>query len=416
MKFKMKKFKIKNKSNIIAKVVSVIVAIFLWYYVMGLVNPEETRTYRNITVAFKNLDYLNNSKLVNLGPSEARVSVQVKGKKSELDNINENNIKAAIDFRGCNSGQARVPVKSEIIGQYNTLQVTNVSPSEIIFNLDSVESYKKPIEIRQKGEIKENHALSNVSIDVENVKVTGPESYLAKVEKVIAEIDLTNKDKPFTISSKLYALDIKDNQIDQVSLYPQVVNINAQIDKTKSVNIETDFVSHLPTSYKIVNIKTSPQKLVIKGQDDIDTINSIKTEKIEVNDAVEPKTGELIVKPILPKGVALLDENVKISVTYEIEEEAEKEIRVPLENLELTNLKDDIELSDANEKFITVTLKGYKSILDKIDEETFKLTADATNVSMEGKQQLRLQLVNDKEYIEIVNSAISLDFVMKRNE
>ena len=416
MKFKMKKFKIKNKNNIIAKVVSVIVAIFLWYYVMGLVNPEETRTYRNITVAFKNLDYLNNSKLVNLGPSEARVSVQVKGKKSELDNINENNIKAAIDFRGCNSGQARVPVKSEIIGQYNTLQVTNVSPSEIIFNLDSVESYKKPIEIRQKGEIKENHALSNVSIDVENVKVTGPESYLAKVEKVIAEIDLTNKDKPFTISSKLYALDIKDNQIDQVSLYPQVVNINAQIDKTKSVNIETDFVSHLPTSYKIVNIKTSPQKLVIKGQDDIDTINSIKTEKIEVNDAVEPKTGELIVKPILPKGVALLDENVKISVTYEIEEEAEKEIRVPLENLELTNLKDDIELSDANEKFITVTLKGYKSILDKIDEETFKLTADATNVSMEGKQQLRLQLVNDKEYIEIVNDAISLDFVMKRNE
>ena len=415
MKFKMKKFKIKNKSNIIAKVVSVIVAIFLWYYVMGLVNPEETRTYRNITVAFKSLDYLNNTKLVNLGPSEAKVSVQVKGKKSELDNINENNIKAAIDFRGYSAGQARVPVKAEIIGQYNTLQVTSVGPSEIIFNLDSVESYKKPIEVRQKGEIKENYALSDISMDVENVKLTGPESYIAKVDKVIAEIDLTNKDKPFTISSKLYAVDIKDNQIDQVSLYPQVVNINAQIDKTKSVPIETDFVSHLPSNYKIVNIKTNPQNLVIKGQDDIDSINSIKTEKIEVNDAVEPKDGELIVKPILPKGVELLDENVKISVTYEVEEEAEREIKVPLANLELVNLSDDFELKDTNDKFITLRLKGYKSVLDKIDEDTFKLRADASNVAAEGKEQLRLELVTDKEYMNILNNTISLDFAMKSN-
>lgn len=415
MKFKMKKFKIKNKSNIIAKVVSVIIAIFLWYYVMGLVNPEETRTYRNITVAFKSLDYLNNTKLVNLGPSEAKVSVQVKGKKSELDNINENNIKAAIDFRGYSAGQARVPVKAEIIGQYNTLQVTSVGPSEIIFNLDSVESYKKPIEVRQKGEVKENYALSDISMDVENVKLTGPESYIAKVDKVIAEIDLTNKDKPFTISSKLYAVDIKDNQIDQVSLYPQVVNINAQIDKTKSVPIETDFVSHLPSNYKIVNIKTSPQNLVIKGQDDIDSINSIKTEKIEVNDAVEPKDGELIVKPILPKGVELLDENVKISVTYEVEEEAEREIKVPLANLELVNLSDDFELKDTNDKFITLRLKGYKSVLDKIDEDTFKLRADASNVTAEGKEQLKLELVTDKEYMNILNNTISLDFAMKSN-
>lgn len=415
MKFKMKKFKIKNKSNIIAKVVSVIVAIFLWYYVMGLVNPEETRTYRNISVAFKSLDYLNNAKLVNLGPSEAKVSVQVKGKKSELDSINENNIKAAIDFRGYSAGQARVPVKAEIIGQYNTLQVTSVGPSEIIFNLDSVESYKKPIEVRQKGEVKENHALSGLSMDVENVKLTGPESYIAKVDKVIAEIDLTNKDKPFTISSKLYAVDIKDNQIDQVSLYPQVVNINAQIDKTKSVPIETDFVSHLPSNYKIVNIKTSPQNLVIKGQDDIDSINSIKTEKIEVSDAVEPKDGELIVKPILPKGVELLDENVKISVTYEVEEEAEREIKVPLANLELVNLSDDFELKDTNDKFITLRLKGYKSVLDKIDEDTFKLRADASNVSSEGKEQLKLELVTDKEYMNIINNTISLDFAMKSN-
>lgn len=415
MKFKMKKFKIKNKSNIIAKVVSVIVAIFLWYYVMGLVNPEETRTYRNITVAFKSLDYLNNTKLVNLGPSEAKVSVQVKGKKSELDNINENNIKAAIDFRGYSAGQARVPVKAEIIGQYNTLQVTSVGPSEIIFNLDSVESYKKPIEVRQKGEVKENHALSGLSMDVENVKLTGPESYIAKVDKVIAEIDLTNKDKPFTISSKLYAVDIKDNQIDQVSLYPQVVNINAQIDKTKSVPIETDFVSHLPSNYKIVNIKTSPQSLVIKGQDDIDSINSIKTEKIEVSDAVEPKDGELIVKPILPKGVELLDENVKISVTYEVEEEAEREIKVPLANLELVNLSDDFELKDTNDKFITLRLKGYKSVLDKIDEDTFKLRADASSVAAEGKEQLRIELVTDKEYMNIINNTISLDFAMKSN-
>lgn len=409
------KFKIKNKNNIIAKIVSVIVAIFLWYYVMGLVNPEETRTYRNINVAFKNIEYLNNTKLVNLGPSEAKVSVQVKGKKSELDNINENNIKASIDFRGYDAGQVRIPVKSDIIGQYNTLQVTNISPSEVIFNLDSVESYKKPIEIRQKGDIKENHALSNISTDVESVKLTGPESYLAKVDKVVAEIDLTNKDKPFTISSKLYAIDIKDNQIDQVSLYPQVVNVSAQIDNTKSVNIETDFVSHLPTSYKIVNIKTSPQKLTIKGQEALDGIVSIKTEKIEVNDAVEPKEGELIVKPILPQGVSLLDENVKISVTYEIEEEAEKEIRVPLDNLDIANLKDDMMLADTNEKYIVLRLKGYKSILDSINEETFKLRADASNVTTEGKQQLRLELVSDKEYIEILNDAISLEFVMKNN-
>ena len=102
-------------------------------------------------------------------------------------------------------------------------------------------------------------------------------------------------------------------------------------------------------------------------------------------------------------------------MTYEVEEESEKEIRVPIENLELVNLKDDMELKDTNEKFITIKLKGYKSVLDKIDEETFKLMADASNVTIEGKQQLRLELVTDKEYLDLINDTISLDFVMKNN-
>ena len=34
----------------------------------------------------------------------------------------------------------------------------------------------------------------------------------------------------------------------------------------------------------------------------------------------EPKDGELVVKPILPQGVSLLDDSVKITVTYEVEE------------------------------------------------------------------------------------------------
>ena len=102
-------------------------------------------------------------------------------------------------------------------------------------------------------------------------------------------------------------------------------------------------------------------------------------------------------------------------MTYEVEEEAEKEIRVPIENLELVNLKDDMELKDTNDKFITIKLKGYKSVLDKIDEETFKLMTDASNVTIEGKQQLRLELVTDKEYLDLINDTISLDFAMKNN-
>ena len=97
-------------NNMLAKILSLVIAILLWSYVMGVENPNETITIRNVRVNFQNMESLEQKGLILLSPSEQFVNIKISGKKNDLDKIRQGSIYATADLEGYGVGDSRVRV------------------------------------------------------------------------------------------------------------------------------------------------------------------------------------------------------------------------------------------------------------------------------------------------------------------
>lgn len=89
-----------KKNDLGAKITVLIIAIFIWSFVMDDVNPEISRTYRNVSVNYSNTSALDRQGLVVMDPESVAVDVKVTGKKSDFgsDKFSASNILARVDL------------------------------------------------------------------------------------------------------------------------------------------------------------------------------------------------------------------------------------------------------------------------------------------------------------------------------
>ena len=66
----------------------------------------------------------------------------------------------------------------------------------LYFTTENVTSRSIPVEIDQSGELGDTYHLENLACTPSEVTVTAPESVMAKVSKVVAQIDLHQKLQP----------------------------------------------------------------------------------------------------------------------------------------------------------------------------------------------------------------------------
>ena len=88
----------KVKNNWTAKIFALIIAIFLWSYVMSGVNPVITKTIKNVNITLTNISALDKQGLVVMDPKTATINVSIEGKKSDMDRFTSANISAEADL------------------------------------------------------------------------------------------------------------------------------------------------------------------------------------------------------------------------------------------------------------------------------------------------------------------------------
>ena len=101
-------------------VLSLIIAVGLWAYVIGETNPTDTRTFRDIPITFVNGEVLANSNLAVLEASADTMNVTLSGTRSNINKISEKDITAVVDLADAAKGtnelkiNVRVPDNVEI--------------------------------------------------------------------------------------------------------------------------------------------------------------------------------------------------------------------------------------------------------------------------------------------------------------
>lgn len=383
----------KNKNDLAAKITVLIVAIFLWSFVMDDVNPEITRIYRNVTVNYSNTSALDREGLVVMEPQSLVVDVKVTGKKSDLarfDRYSASNILAQVDLSGYNEGQVKVPITVSLVDQPSGISITSVEPREALFIFDKLITKEMPVTIERIGSLPENYVLGNLVSNTKNISISGPRTWVNQVDKIVATINIDGRTSTDTESFSTVLLDGAGNEVRGITKDPNTVQIKVPVYRAVTLPIELQTTNELPEEYSITDISITPSSVTVRGDESVANLTKVNTQTIDINQLLGG-TG-LEVELDLPEGVELVDPNQKITIVYDIEQTGTKSFTVPVSKVDIQNLASNLVIDEESlGQQISVTLTGYMSILDTLEAEDLEISMDLEGLN-EGIHQVLIEI------------------------
>lgn len=302
---------LKNKS--VVRIISVVLAVVLWAYVIGEVNPTVKKTISDVPVELTNTETLAERGLALQGDEEYFASVVVEGTRAELNELKAADIHVTADMYGYTEGENHVSLDVTLP---DGISLDELKTPEITVALETLASKSLPVTVVFAGEPGENMEPSYSYTVPSDVEVKGAESVVDRVAEVRVKLDVKNLSETWEIFSEVPTAWSKDGKlIKNVTISAQSVEVEAIMFHTKQVPLELKVTGTPDKKYGSAEV-TIPKEITIKGTAaSLERVTSINAESVDISDVKKSKT--VAVTPYLPQGIKLADVSEDIGVKIE---------------------------------------------------------------------------------------------------
>lgn len=380
------------RNNTVLKILSLLVAIFLWIYVMGEVNPTTTQTIENVPVELLNGDTLEQRDLAIRGGSSFAVDVVVEGRKADLNNINRDDIKASADLFGYEKGENDVPVSVELP---ENVSLHQIKTPKIKVTLEELISVYKQVSVRFTGSTERGTEPGGVTVSPTEIEVKGGKSAVNSVKSVQAEVpasDIRDDSRSFTANT--VAVDSNNDPVSDVSLSADTVEVQASLYYIKTVPLKVEIEGTVPAAYEMTDISV-PDEISIRGpKSAVDSISSVTAEPVDISKVKASTTLKIV--PDLPQGVEVADDSKNIGVKIKIKGLATKTITLSTKNSKLENVEDGFN-AYINTAEIKVTVTGSEELLEDVSGNDFQVSVDLKDLK-EGNHSVTAKVTAEKKF------------------
>lgn len=299
------------KNNTVLKVLSLLLAIALWAFVLGEVNPTVKKTIYDVPVQFTGAEDLGERDLAIVTQEGYTVDIVIEGSRSNVGQLEISDIQATADLYGCKKGENSVSVDVALPGN---ISLKEIKTPEVSVAVEELVSVTKPVTVKFTGKIIDKTEASAVSVTPSEVEVKGAESVVNRVDTVEVTIASEELTKDISVFEKVpTALNKKGKQVKGVSITADTVEVEAVLYYTKSVPLEVE-VTGAPEDARV----TVPDVITIKGTAEaLSKITSIKAGYIDISDAAE--SAVIPLKPVLPYGIEIADISKDIGIEIDFD-------------------------------------------------------------------------------------------------
>jgi YbbR domain-containing protein len=393
----------RNSRNIMANknfnlVASILIAIFLWVYVISEVNPLTEQTMTKIPVQLLNAQTIYDRELALSGDQNLTVDVVLEGKRADIIKVTSDEIIANADLFGFGKGENYLTVSVSVP---DGVKIKSVNPAKIKVFIEQRISANKNVTISYAGPIIEGKEAGRITINPSELEVTGPESLVNLVDHINATVNLaTLKTEPGTFEIKTVPMDAQGNIIENVSVSSGMVKVTAQMLDTKVVPLVPTYIGTIDANYD-ANSLLIPATVKIKGTADILAgVSSIATSEINLSE-LSP-TNKVLVKEIYPEGVEPASGSEQVYVEISIKDTISSQLLYDSTELQIIGLDSNLNASVSNTT-LTITLTGKTDIISIISKQDIVPTIDLTGAKAgENNYNVSLQYTKnlDKTVVE----------------
>lgn len=376
------------KRDTTVKIMSVLFAVFLWFFVLDSTNPIVSMDF-SVPLRIENENVLRSKDIVIKESNFPRnVTVSLKGREEKIKRINSSEIEAVVDLSKVNDASTGF-LYVEIYNIPDGVSFESVSPRTVNFKLEKIGENLYPIEVTTVGKAKENYRVVGISITPQTISIEATNSVISSIGKVMAVADITGikSDTSMKLMCKVY-----DKVGNEMPEFSDKYSVEARIEVAKEVSV-IPVVKGKPAKDYVDGVhKVSPDKVLISGPSNLlDSIDNLKTESIDIEDldASVTKTANIV----LPSGVNLVNSQKAVSVSVEIVPLSVKKYRIKAEDIIMENEEADDSLTyKIVDEEIEIEIKGTMEELDKIVESKLKPSIDVRGLK-EGTYKRTLKVV-----------------------
>ena len=203
------------------------------------------------------------------------VKVKVSGQRSVLGGITEKEVVAYIDCAGLDAGQQYIPVKA----QFPEGEVMEVYPNNIYVYIDRISSRTMPVETMV--------ILSRQEVAPETVEVRGASHRLDAMVKVVAPVDVSEKERDFELDSHLVAISDTGAEMHDLAIEPATAHIKASLVRqmiTAELPVLVSTTGELADGAKLVKAVAEPERVKILAEPSVaHSIVAVHTKQVDLS-------------------------------------------------------------------------------------------------------------------------------------
>ncbi len=385
------------KNNRVAFILALIMAIALWAYVLGTVDPVRTVTLKDIPIRLLDQSELSDENLVITSMDHETINVTFTAKRSIATKIKSDDFTAVADLQGIKLGDNMIKIS---VTRPSNITLESISSEYLNVTTEQYITMEKDIEATIINPTEEETEPTIIKMSADKVEVSGASSAVNRVKKVVAELDAARMEpEPKSITAELKALDANGEVVEGVTLAFSNVTITAVLQSTREVPLEVPVTGQ--DSGSVNRTIKVPLTVVIKGDDEsINAVEKITCETVDLSDYYE--SAEIHLIPILPDGVELSEESVNPLAQVTVYNAGTVTLDFNENDINVTGIGTgrSAKISSVN---IKITVKGRSTVINALTKDNFILTADVTGLE-DGTNSVKLKAVCDYEGVDTVTT------------
>ena len=388
--------------KISSAILSLVIAVGLWRYVVNNVSKEDDITFNNIPVVREGESILNEQNLMITELSTETVSLHLAGSRDDLNKIDSSNTSVKINLSNIKEPGEKIPLTytpSYPATVANTaFEVVNKSPSVIFVSVDYRRTFEIPVVVKWTGTRSENYLYDteNFTLDYSTVTITGPASVADQIDHAQILIDLTDRSESFSESFRYTLCDAEGNPVNakQITTSVEEILLSVQILQIREIDLVADVTYGGGATAANTKITLSPEVIRVSGGaavleelGDTYTVCAINLADIEKS------SNELKYTITLPEGVTNQTGVSEVVVTVRFTGLKTRDLVV--DKIEMINVPEGMtaEIINAN---LTVRVRGPEEEIAALTEKDISAVVDLSAAEAGTATYKALIKISDK--------------------
>lgn len=306
----------KHNQKRIDIIISIVVAVILWIYVINIVNPPTSATFRNVPVTITGEEQLNSSGRALAIKEAYTATVDVSGSRNDMKKISGTDIALSIDVSNLAAGSNSVTVNAVMP---TGIKLENIENKTVTVNVEEYVTEAKPVEVVLSGAGSGEEATILRS-SLTQIGVSGAQSVVDKVAHVRVSGDLSKADldKEVELTLAGEAVDASGKVVPGVKLAQESINVTAVMYQTKSVPLSVPVTGSIWEGAALSESRI-PDSITIKGPASrLSQISEIKAKELKIDGLYETTVMEI--EPVLGDDVYEVDSAEPLQAMFVIAE------------------------------------------------------------------------------------------------